>query len=268
MFYVHNPDKISIDLIFELIDKWSPSTKDLDIIRNDWEPIVKKIKEGKAHEISEGDTLYLGACTKAANSNVYTNQPYNEARAKPRAFALKSSYVKSIWQELLGIKTKAISKQTNTYEAVISKFKVFYGKNIQEIADTLSIDAEKFRKSKDFLSRFLIDVQKRLFGDKLVNLEEFQKYLKNNPNEKCNGCSQEFLNENNITLEEYSIMNESNTRCWNALDCENCVGISLANGKPDEFKETIIECNKLSQLTCWTKFISVLSISIFMLNSI
>ena len=175
MFYVHNPDKISIDLIFELIDKWSPSTKDLDIIRNDWEQIVKKIKEGKAHEISEGDTLYLGACTKAANSNVYTNQPYNEARAKPRAFALKSSYVKSIWQELLGIKTKAISKQTNTYEAVISKFKVFYGKNILEIADTLSIDAEKFRKSKDFLSRFMIDVQKRLFGDKLVNLEEFQK---------------------------------------------------------------------------------------------
>ena len=32
--------------------------------------------------------------------------------------------------------------------------------------------------------------------------------------------------------------------------------------------EDLLKCNKLSQLTCWTKFISVLSISIFMLNSI
>ena len=26
-----------------------------------------KIAEGKAHELSEGDTFYLGACTKGAN---------------------------------------------------------------------------------------------------------------------------------------------------------------------------------------------------------
>ena len=175
MFYIHDSEKVSIDLIFELIDKWSPSAKDLDIIRSDWENIVNKIKNGKAHEISEGDTFYLGACTKAANSNVHIKQPYSDIPAKPRAFALKSSYVKSIWQELSGIKTKSISSQTNIYGAVISKFKKLYGKSVYDIASVLSINTESLRNSKDFLSRFMIEVQRRLFGDKLVNLEEFQK---------------------------------------------------------------------------------------------
>ncbi|KAF3305026.1 restriction endonuclease, partial [Carnobacterium sp. PL17GRE32] len=37
---------------------------DLEIIKNDWEIIVGKIRAGKAEELSEGDTMYLGACTK------------------------------------------------------------------------------------------------------------------------------------------------------------------------------------------------------------
>ena len=74
-----------------------------------------------------------------------------------------------------GIKTKSISSQTNIYGAVISKFKKLYGKSVYDIASVLSINTESLRNSKDFLSRFMIEVQRRLFGDKLVNLEEFQK---------------------------------------------------------------------------------------------
>lgn len=175
MFYIHDADKETVDLIFELIDKWSPSAKDLAIIRADWETIVCKVKEGKAHEISEGDTLYLGACTKAANSSVHIKQPYSDILAKPRAFALKSAYVKGIWQELSGKKTKSISKNTNIYEIVISKFKLLYGRNIKDIATSMNINVETLRNSKDFLSRFMIEIQKKLFGDKLTSLEEFQK---------------------------------------------------------------------------------------------
>ena len=38
----------------------------------------------------------------------------------------------------------------------------------------------------------------------------------------CNGCTQEFLDNHNLTLEEYEKMNESNTHCWNCYDCKNC----------------------------------------------
>lgn len=38
--------------------------EDLLIIKQDWELIINKIKNGLAHEISEADTFYLGACPK------------------------------------------------------------------------------------------------------------------------------------------------------------------------------------------------------------
>ncbi|NRG48377.1 restriction endonuclease, partial [Bacillus sp. CRN 9] len=48
---------------------------DLEIIKKDWELIVTKIRQGKAHELSEGDTNYLGACTKGANKSSLRAQP-------------------------------------------------------------------------------------------------------------------------------------------------------------------------------------------------
>ena len=38
--------------------------KDRIIIENDYNTIINKIKTGHAEDISEGDTFYLGACTK------------------------------------------------------------------------------------------------------------------------------------------------------------------------------------------------------------
>ena len=57
--------------------------------------IINKIRAGKAHEISEGDTNYLGACTKGANADSVREQPFNSIVAKQRAFCLKpaTSYV-------------------------------------------------------------------------------------------------------------------------------------------------------------------------------
>ena len=49
------------------------------------------------------------------------------------------------------------------------------------------------------------------------NLEEYK-----NSGERCNGCSQQFLDEHKITLAEYSVINEGNSRCWNCWKCEGC----------------------------------------------
>lgn len=66
---------------------------DLEIIVDDWEKIVAKIRLGKAHEISEGDTMYLAASTKGANSASLRRQPFSETLAMQRAFSLKQSYM-------------------------------------------------------------------------------------------------------------------------------------------------------------------------------
>ena len=42
-------------------------------------------------------------------------------------------------------------------------------------------------------------METKLFND----LNEFQEYLKNNPNDNCNGCTQFFLDEHKFKFEEY-----------------------------------------------------------------
>lgn len=56
IFYLHEKDKLDIDYVFKIVRLWRFPITDLKIIIDDWKTIVSKIKEGKAHEISEGDT--------------------------------------------------------------------------------------------------------------------------------------------------------------------------------------------------------------------
>ncbi|WP_409200031.1 MutH/Sau3AI family endonuclease [Methanobrevibacter sp. DSM 116169] len=74
-------------------------SKDLEIIKNDFEQIKGKVVDGDAHLISEGDTELLGACTKSSTSKVRRTQPNSSEPAKPRAFSLKHSYIKKIFNE-------------------------------------------------------------------------------------------------------------------------------------------------------------------------
>ena len=77
--------------------------EDLPIIEEDYRTIAKLIREGRADELSEGMTAYLGACTKgrtAATMQAKQFYPYihedgrEEYRtAKRRAFSLKQSYM-------------------------------------------------------------------------------------------------------------------------------------------------------------------------------
>ena len=101
MFYLYEQEKIDLDYIFKIIRLWQFPATDLKIIKDDWEKIIAKIKAGKAHEISEGDTLYLGACTKGANNTTLRKQPFSDEMAMQRAFSLKSKYLNFIIEKSL-----------------------------------------------------------------------------------------------------------------------------------------------------------------------
>ena len=66
--------------------------EDKKVIIEDWEVIHRKIAQGKAHEISEGDTRLLAACTKSALRSDRTKQVIGPP-AKPRAYSFKQSYL-------------------------------------------------------------------------------------------------------------------------------------------------------------------------------
>lgn len=96
IFYLHQAGYDILDYLIKLVDEWNFPSTDLEIIKKDWELIKQKIADGKAHELSEGDTFYLGACTKGANASSVRKQPFSDIPAKQRAYSLKQGYVNHI----------------------------------------------------------------------------------------------------------------------------------------------------------------------------
>lgn len=124
--------------------------EDLEIIIEDYNTIVKKIQDGRAHELSESDTMYLGACTKGATSNKSLQpQYYNPGiPAKRRAFSFKQSFMTYILNRYL-------NEGVITYEPIFSS------------NDLEHIDFETALKNK--LSKFIGYSEQALYAHFDVN---------------------------------------------------------------------------------------------------
>jgi len=181
VFYLHDKELDLLDYIIKLVDEWKYPDVDLKIIKRDWMLINQKIKDGKAHELSEGDTFYLGACTKGSTAlKSLRDQPFNEAKAKQRAYSLKQGYVNhiiaNIAQEEEGtygkiIDNVALIDEVNSIEdIVISKFHPFYGKTAAQIQQELGFDLNSGNKS------YCANLTKAVLGIELgQKIEEFEK---------------------------------------------------------------------------------------------
>lgn len=182
MFYMNEKYAEKEDLIFKIISLWSPSEKDLKIIERDWNIIADKVRNGRAHEISEGDTMYLGACTKGSTAEKSKRrQPNSEIMAQQRAFSYKRQYVDFIIDELLEREQHREVELLNSLsdgkllfdEKIYKLFDQLLNKSISEIINIYSINRE--RKAKNFIRLIVDDICKSVFGDKLENFEEFKK---------------------------------------------------------------------------------------------
>jgi DNA mismatch repair protein MutH len=177
MFYLFDKDVDDIDRIFKLIGLWNFPETDLKIIRDDWNKIVQKIREGRAHEISEGDTLYLGACTKGKDKTSTRVQPFSDVPAMQRAFSLKTTYVQSIirkWNNIpLDVEpavrfVKEYRKGETFEELIVKRFKPFYGKSEKELVKELGLSGSG-AKSRYYL------IAKAIMGVSKQHVEEFVK---------------------------------------------------------------------------------------------
>lgn len=181
VFYLHDKDLDLLDYIIKLVDGWKFPSEDLKIIQRDWEFINQKIKEGKAHELSEGDTFYLGACTKGSTAlKSFRYQPFNEERAKQRAYSLKQGYVNhiiaNIAQEEAAVYGKIIERPEileevrSIEEIVIQKFHPFYGKSAEQIEQELGLELNQKAKS------YFANLTNAILGIELgKKIEEFEK---------------------------------------------------------------------------------------------
>ncbi|WP_417557270.1 Sau3AI family type II restriction endonuclease [Mesoflavibacter zeaxanthinifaciens] len=181
VFYLHDKDSNLLDYLIKLVDCWQYPNEDLKIIKDDWEIINQKIKDGKAHELSEGDTFYLGACTKGSTAlKSYRDQPFNNEKAKQRAYSLKQGYVNhiiaNIAQEEKAVYGKIIEQPEildvvqSIEDVVISKFQPFYGKSAEQIEQEIGITLNN--KAKNYYA----SLTKAMLGIELdKKIEEFEK---------------------------------------------------------------------------------------------
>lgn len=176
VYYLYMKDiKYNLDYKIGYSRLFTPPEQDVKIIRHDYYIIVSKIQAGKAHELSEGDTLYLGAAPKAATSKDRRKQPFSEELAKPRAFAFKSSYMTYVLNNYI-VSGKVTYEPIIAEDAVDSfedyvmeKINRFQGYSVEELCGALNVDMQKKPKSLEAMLAF------RMLGIKGNHAEEFEK---------------------------------------------------------------------------------------------
>ena len=174
LWYLWEPNKdnkkfkITHEKLLELA-----KNEDLEQIEEDWNYIIQKIKDGKAHEISEADTMYLGACTKGANASSKREQPFNDILAMQRAFCFKTSYMTQLVRKYIGDYSdveKVLKGTKDTFNQYVSEVVNKYkGKSQKELMREFNIDS----KAKNINSMLI----SRMFNvkSKLADTEEFHK---------------------------------------------------------------------------------------------
>ncbi len=178
IYYLYEPNKERLDYLINYIKLFQIPEEDLEIIKNDYKIIIEKIKNGKAEEISEGDTNYLGACTKGANANSLRDQPFSNVKAMQRAFCLKNSYMSYVLNHYIVNKTEdyeAIIKDANILKTqslenyILSKLKPYYNQDIEFLKHKFDIPYTVSNKAFTYL------LAKGMLNVVNEKIEEFEK---------------------------------------------------------------------------------------------
>ena len=177
--YLRDKSKDRMDYEIKYVNKFTPANNDLNIIIGDYHEIIEKIKQGKAHEISESDTLYLGACTKGATAEKSKVPQYygDHTLAKKRNFCFKRQYMDYILHSY-------ILKDTKPAESIIVNNELDYYEPFEKQIVRI-INSYKGMTDKELCKKFnreynnnkaqWIDLAYRMLKIKSNKAEEFVK---------------------------------------------------------------------------------------------
>lgn len=177
--YLRDKSKERLDYEILFANLFTPPEEDLKIIIEDYRKINEKIKSGLAHELSEGDTLYLGACTKGSTAAKSMRPQYygNHTLAKKRNFCFKRSYMDYILHTY-------ILKNQVPYESIIKNNEMLYEQSFEDVViEKINKHSGKsdFELSKEFNREYnankaqWVDLTYRMLGIKGNHAKEFVK---------------------------------------------------------------------------------------------
>lgn len=177
----------------KMVNLFAPSPEDLKIIADDYRIISSYIREGRAHELSEGLTKYLGACTKGATAKrslrsqfyPFTHKDGTEEfiPAKSRAFSFKQSYMTAVVQKFKEeqdaadklIESPSDLDHSSLEEIALSKVNKFVGWEAQQICDEIAPDVELLTEKNGINKSGYRSLAMRILGSKTGKIEEFEK---------------------------------------------------------------------------------------------
>lgn len=163
---------------FRVVDivLWHPASELMPVLEGDWTVVREKVRAGRAGDISESDGLMLAAATKAADGMARTTQPFSNEPVRPRAWALKPSLTRSIYEELVLRKTAVevapmIGATELTFEAMALRLMHrFVGRSLGEIRRELDIPQRGGKSEVAFLVRRMLGIT-----DPRIRIAEFRR---------------------------------------------------------------------------------------------
>lgn len=163
MFYLYDFDTFYENMKIEYTYLFEFSEEDLIIVKNDWEIIHNKILNGLAHEISEGDTMYLAACRKGNKHSKLRKQPYSEILAPPRAYSLKGSFMTTLLNDkVIGrasgekiIKDISVLENKSFSEYIYEKLSGYNGHNVDKLNKQFNINSKAKNSNSLLVAKLL-----------------------------------------------------------------------------------------------------------------
>lgn len=171
------PGATMADYIIEKVFLFEWFEEDMEVILEDYKRITEKIKQGKAHELSESDGNYLSTCTKGAGKGKdFRSQPFSDEPAKQRAWELKSSYMTYLinnkifnQKEQESVVATAKGEKKTFTEIISEKILAYKGMTEAELYEKFDINPKAKGKNSTLVRKII-----GLTGD-IEKTQEFQK---------------------------------------------------------------------------------------------
>ena len=193
LFYLHKSGVPVHQLKFLYSVLWQIPEKDLLIMEQDYDKIIVKIKAGKAHELSEGDTTYLGACRKGQKGDADVLYEYSDIAAPKRAYSLKPLYMRTVLDYIKkSVKNAVINTsafvsgyghdlvnadelKTRSFEDILlNRFTAYIGKSYDELCGEFGINQSKAKSNYALIANAIL-TNKGERGEDVTKSDEFKK---------------------------------------------------------------------------------------------
>lgn len=181
-----------------------PIEEDEPTIRKDWEYVYRMVEEGRAHELSSSETTYLDVAPHGQGKGKDgTQQPRSEVKAKRRGFALKQSYMRTVYSARSGGDFCPIPRGEGEagldVESLIERrFAPHLGSTKEQIADEIGIVLPASKNKLEVLNNAILGLSRGQVA------EEYGKagYLMRNLNFEATGTLEQSVSFPYIRIDE------------------------------------------------------------------